>query len=190
MIYSSEKAFNCYIDYLALKRHFTSKYDYFKYNGKVSAKQSSFENRKDKFFFYKLSKKRNPNDRLLANLLDDPKKWIGEIVEDEDVYNSWFKRNGSISRTVVNDISLFEDWKESFRPVDGNHPKILTGYIAGRVSPETLCVINSMFGVFKLWDKKIKDTIIYPDVVFKLKKYSPFLNFDKEKVLKELKNVL
>ena len=52
-LYSSKDAFEVYICYLAMKRHFTSSYDYFKYNGKVNARVDAFENRKDKFFFFK-----------------------------------------------------------------------------------------------------------------------------------------
>ena len=41
-----------------------------------------------------------------------------------------------------------------------------------------------------MWDKKISDTIRYPEFSLKIKKYTPFLQFDKSKfkdiVLKEL----
>ena len=41
--------FEAYKHYLALKLHFSSDYDYFKYNGKTNATQQSFEKRKDRF---------------------------------------------------------------------------------------------------------------------------------------------
>ena len=56
-LYSTRDAYDIYVYYLAMKRHFTSNYDFKQYNGKVKANVMSFENRKDKFFFYKLSKK-------------------------------------------------------------------------------------------------------------------------------------
>ena len=46
-----------YILGLALKLHFSSDYDYFKYNGKTNATQQSFEKRKDRFRFSKLARK-------------------------------------------------------------------------------------------------------------------------------------
>ena len=50
--------YEAYKEYLALKNHFTlDNYDYIKYNGRVSASESSFLKRKDKFFFTKLGKK-------------------------------------------------------------------------------------------------------------------------------------
>ena len=40
--------------YQALKLHFTQEsYDFFKYNGKTNVSVTTFENRKDKYHFYK-----------------------------------------------------------------------------------------------------------------------------------------
>ena len=47
----------------ALKLHFTSdSYDYFKYNGKTNVSKQSFTTRKDKYQFYKLSRKYSLED--------------------------------------------------------------------------------------------------------------------------------
>ena len=56
--------------YQALKLHFTTEnFDYFKYNGKSKISVTSFENRKDKWFFYKLSRKFvNKKDRKSTRL--------------------------------------------------------------------------------------------------------------------------
>ena len=48
--------FEAYQKYIALKLHFTSDYDYFKYNGKTNVTLNSFNERKDKFHFKKLVK--------------------------------------------------------------------------------------------------------------------------------------
>jgi hypothetical protein len=70
-VYSTQDAFAIYMYYLALKRHFTTDYDFFKYNGKVKSSQQAFENRKDKFFFYKLSKRKDAKEFILANVIAD-----------------------------------------------------------------------------------------------------------------------
>jgi len=63
-------AFECYKEYVALKNHFTQKsYDYVKYNGKTSVKADSFNSRKDKIFFEKLAKHKDPKGFLIANLV-------------------------------------------------------------------------------------------------------------------------
>jgi hypothetical protein len=55
---------------------------------------------------------------------------------------------------------------------------------------ETLVIMNSIMNFLPMWDKKITDTIRYPEFSRKVKKYVPFLQFDKEKfkniIMKEL----
>ena len=70
--------------YLAVRSHFNTKsYDFFKYNGKVTAKVESYETHKSKYVFYKLSKKDDPLNYLVANLSHDPKMWIGDMFDNE-----------------------------------------------------------------------------------------------------------
>ena len=61
-MYELTEGFEAYKTYLALKRHFTSDYNYFKYNGKIRASEESFLRRNDRFFFRKLSKKYNKEE--------------------------------------------------------------------------------------------------------------------------------
>lgn len=187
MIYSSEKAFRLYIHYIALKRHFTSSYDYLKYNGKVNVTQASYEKRNDKAFFFRLSKLNGCKSRVLAHLIQDPNSYIQDILNDEETYYSWKRRNNSLLRTIEIDLGKFsEETSELFKVYKGDHPKILKEYMAGNISPETLSCINKATKIFSYWDSKISDTIIYPDIIFKLKKYESFLNIDSKKV----KNIL
>ena len=49
--------FEVYQKYLSLKQHVNKKdYDFFKFNGRVRAKESSFEKRRDRHHFIRLSK--------------------------------------------------------------------------------------------------------------------------------------
>jgi len=50
-----------------------------------------------------------------------------------------------------------------------------------QVSLETLVILNDLLKFFPMWDKKIDDDIIWPDFKMKCEKYSPFLNYDKDK---------
>ena len=83
-VYSTRDAFETYVYYLALKRHFTSNYDFVKYNGKVNARVDAFERRKDKFFFFKLSKRKDVKNFILANLLLKPDAWAGSLVDSPE----------------------------------------------------------------------------------------------------------
>lgn len=83
--------------YNSLKLHFTSNnYDYFKYHGKTNVSTSTFLKRKDKYTFYKLSRKYNLDDLrdfYIANLLEGD-KWVGDMARDgEEVYKTGKRLN-------------------------------------------------------------------------------------------------
>ena len=62
--------YETYILFNALKLHFTTeKFDFFKYNGKVKTTIEQFENRKDKYHFYKLSRKHEKRDDMLQYIV-------------------------------------------------------------------------------------------------------------------------
>ena len=68
--------------YNSLKLHFSQQsYNYFKYNGKSNITITSFENRKDKYHFYKLSRKYNQEDYInfLVVTLFSMKK-LGQVI--------------------------------------------------------------------------------------------------------------
>ena len=81
-MYDVAEGFDAYKTYLALKRHFTSDYDYFKYNGKVRAGVESFLKRNDRFFFRKLAKKYDDKelvDFFVSNFIVSD-NWIGNLI--------------------------------------------------------------------------------------------------------------
>jgi hypothetical protein len=188
-LYSTRDAFDVYVYYLALKRHFTSTYDFFKYNGKVKANAMSFENRKDKFFFYKLSKKKDNKDYILANLLVNPNAWAGDLVDDkaETIFTEWQKRKQALTYQFKSDImELDEDFNSNFIVHDGQHPRVLRLYSMNRISLETLVILCDLTGCLKYWEKSINDTIVFPDINRLVRKYSPFMEYDKVKMKKIL----
>ena len=82
---TSREGYDTYCLYLAINNHFhTESYDYFKYNGKVSAKLESFMKRKDKYHFAKLARKYNGElkDFLVANL-SKKKYYVAELLDQE-----------------------------------------------------------------------------------------------------------
>lgn len=186
-VYSTRDAFELYVYYLALKRHFTSSYDFIKYNGKVNANINSFETRKDKFFFFKLSKDENAKEMIFANLLADPNMWIGDMLEEKakDVYFTWRKKIDSLSyvfRTELGELD-FNDPKSDIMTT-GEHPRLLKLYMMKRVGEETLIILDDFMSIFRYWDQNISDTILYPDINRKCKNYRPFLDYDKAKMRK------
>lgn len=184
--------FDAYKKYLALKHHFTSdSYDYFKYNGKVNVKSTSFDVRKDKYMFYKLSKKKDVEGYLIANMLNDGKTWIGDLLssESEQIYINWLKRQESLSYVFENDISkLDDDMNVNFKSINGEYPLALLLYLRKEICLETLIIIDKAIEIFKHWNKSIQDTVMWPDIYKKCLKYQSFLKIEKKTYVNLLKS--
>ena len=189
--------FECYKTYVAMKQHFTKdKYDYFKYGGKSRASATSFNNRKDRYFFERMSRKKSDEQIVqyfISNFIstEDPSKvWIGEIIKNgETNFQDWQKRNQSLAYIFGDEIErVFKGSSfDSYFDGNGQHPKILKEYLKGEISIETLVILDKILGYVERFDKKILDPI-WDAVSLKIKKYKPFLNIDVpryKKILKE-----
>ena len=186
--------------YQALKLHFTSEsYDFFKYNGKTNVTVTSFENRKDKYHFYKLSRKYTDRDDLVnfivANFVEDENSWVGSLLQENAEVN--FRKHQkviqSLSYTFENECrNIFEGHSNPNDVIitDGVYPVLLTKTLRSEVSIETLCMLNSVLNFFPMWTKRIDDTIRWPEFRRKCIKYASFLPKDDVKYRLLLKKVI
>jgi len=176
--------------YNALKTHFTSKsYDFFKYNGKTNVSKETFMKRKDKYSFYKLSRKYSLEELrnfYLANFVYGDSTWVGEMTgpEGEVAYKKWQKTNQSLTYVFQNDILglIGNDVPEEMLIVrDGQHPTLLREVMSGTIAVETMVILNDIMNFFPMWNRKISDDIIWPSWRLKSEKYTPFVTYDKVK---------
>lgn len=185
----------------SLKLHFTTdKYDFFKYGGKTNVSITNFENRKDKYHFYKLSRKFDNKDVLInfivANFVEDSAKWIGDLLLEE-AQSNYLKRQKviqSLSYTFENDCKeLFADSKnpnDILKTINGNYPILLTKALRKEIEIETVIILNRILQFIPNWSKQIADTIRWPDYQRKLEKYAAFLPEDVVKYKLLLKKVI
>jgi len=182
-------AYETYVTFLALKNHFTTaSYDYFKYHGKLNTKKETFLKRKDRFFYQKLSRKVSRNELLphiVSNILAG-KKWIREFTDDESVETRvrYQKVEESLTYTFENEVdNLFtvSGPREAFRSVDGQLPPVMIEFISGRLSIQTLVILNSMVKFTSNLDKQLEDDYIWSQYSMLVDKYQPFLHFDTKK---------
>ena len=190
--------FETYQTYLSMKSHFTnSKYDFFKYGGKSRATVTSFNKRKDKYWFEKSSRKYSDKeivDFLLSNFVsaDNPQNlWIGEIINSgERTYADWMRRQQSLTYLFKEQSTeLFsENELETVFNCSKGHPIVLKRFLSGKLSPETFVIYDKIFSIVKDFDKKLLDPV-WETVSLKIKKYNPFLNIDVfsyKKILREI----
>ena len=179
--------FQSYQSYLALKLHFDSdNYDYFKYNGKVSASLKSFEKRKDKYHFVRLAKKYNDKtiiEYYVANFIAG-NKWIGDMSEGK--YKDWLAKVQSIEYIFGNDVekllTMVPEFDILFNSEQGNHPKLLKAYLGKKITLETLVILQKLLYYRKTFDKEISEQFIWPKIGRLINKYEPFLDVNKWKL--------
>jgi hypothetical protein len=181
--------------YNSLKLHFTStSYDYFKYHGKTNVSSATFLKRKDKYTFYRLSRKYNMEelrDFYVANFLDGD-KWVGEMAnaDGEEAYKKWQKTQQSLTYTFDNDIMYLlvngGSPDEMLEVKPNSYPTLMNLVQLKHISLETLVILNDILNFIPMWDKKIDDDIVWPNFKMLCLKYTPFINYDKVK----FKNIL
>jgi|TARA_B100001939_G_scaffold263200_1_gene230322 hypothetical protein len=191
--------FETYQHYLSLKNHFTNpKYDFFKYGAKTRASMTSFNKRKDKYWFEKTSRKYSDKevvDFLVSNFVasSNPQNlWIGEIINSgERTYAEWAKRQQSLSYLYKEQMEVFfsENKLEDAFNCSKGHPPILKKFLGGDVSIESLSICEKIFCFREKFDKKLDDPV-WETVSLKLKKYIPFLNIDVFRYKKILRQIV
>lgn len=189
-----------YKQYIALKNHFSKdSYDYFKYSGKANSSLESFYKRKDRLFFEKLSRQKKDNEIVeffVSNFISstDPSSlWIGEIIKNgNETYIEWKKKRQSLTYLFENELKNIsqESHLVEYLEIKGNkHPKILKEYLSGKVSLETMVILDQMLHYREKFDEKLIDPI-WELVSKKIKNYSPFLDIDLDKYKNILRKVI
>ena len=191
----SNNGYDTFKLYMALKFHFTGKYDFFKYGGKVKITKDIFMKRKDRYSFHKLSRKYDiieMQNYMVANFVNDNATWIGDMIdaEGEEHYRNWTKTQQSLSYIFENDlIKLLNsvDTPNQLLEVNpGCYPILLSEAMGSSIKLETLLILNSIMNFFGMWNKTIDDDIVWPNYYMKCVKYLPFIQFDKTKFKKIL----
>ena len=192
-----------YQTYLAFKQHFSNpNFDFFQYDGKVKAKEATYQQRSDFWFFETLAKKltdQEIKEYMLASFVsaENPQKvWIGDIKRSgRDSWLVWQKQQAGLSYTFEQDcqrlVMYMEERKQPpsslFETVEG-HPPSLRLHIKRELSLETLIVLDMVLGFIKDWDNNLKDPL-WEQISFKIKKYKPFLSINTIKYRQLVKDI-
>ena len=102
--------YETYKIYQALKLHFTTDYDAVKYNFKTSVKVDTFEKRRDRYFFEKLSRNYSREELIqyfAANLIHNTNMWIGEFNDNR--LNEYISRKEKLTYLVTEDMKKMSD---------------------------------------------------------------------------------
>lgn len=177
--------FIAYQQYNSLRLHFTTEsYDYLKYGGKTKntatvAAHRKFLANKQKMLYTQLSRQSDSEGLVLSNLLHNPKAFIADIVssDGQDIYTAWKTRQARLMFQLETELSANDNWRKMVAFSDNGLPHIISEYIAGRISPETVAIIDSFAKRLDDWAKL--DHPLMNNVQLRLRKYRPFVRFDK-----------
>lgn len=181
-----------YRTYLSVRNHFTNdNYNFFKFGGKTKASSGAFEKRRDRYIFDKVSKDYKDDEIALlfvSNFIAKEKFWIGNTLSEEsrNIYTMWRKKIQSLSYIFENDVKVIIDeindreidFDSVFKIQDGQHPIILRLTLADRISLESFLILNKILDFFPQFNRRIEETIIWPDYYKKCVKYEPFVKVD------------
>lgn len=177
--------FEAYQEYQALKRHFTTSYDYIKYKGKTKVKYENYEKRNDRYFYEKLAKKSDLHNFLISNLIVNSKIYIKDLTSDprcDIIYKNWSNEIQSLTYKFKSDLDkLNPDFDLNFRWIDG-HPFLLKLYIMNSISIGTFCILLDLTKADSVWNQKMESDPLWSDIKFKIEKFKPFLEYDEEKM--------
>ena len=185
--------YSVYKMYIALKLHFTTEnYDVIAQRGKVRASRQAFAKRKDLYSIKKVSK--TYSDEEVANFLvanfTSGDRWGGLFdSEASDRYADWKKRIESLSYIFTNDLdNLIEDlesenkqFEDAFKITKAQHPYIIKAFLRKTITLETLVILEKINPFLIHFDTDLSNDIMWPDISRLIRKYKPFLQFDKEK---------
>ncbi len=173
-----------YLMYCAMKAHFgKGDYDFVTYKGKTRIKRDTFYKRKDRSFFVRLARKYNTEQEIqnyfVANFIKDKKGYIANFNDEN--YESWkLKRQGFFDLFEVEMKPLVEAFEDLFTVTNGQHPKLMREFLGGRVSLETLIILDELVNFGPDWNKQLEDDIIWIDLDNLMNNYERFLTIDQE----------
>jgi hypothetical protein len=191
--------YGAYMLYLAMRTHFNNNtYDFFQMKGIVRANRESYNKRADKAVFAKIARDHSAmelKDFYISNLLDD-KYYIAELLNDDakDCYNQYLARRQSLTYNFTGELDkIFKHGlKEPFTIYEDRYPYIINLYLGKMVSHETMIVMENLLSFSEKFDKYLgEDDVIWSKISLKIRKYKPFLKYDKNKfksILKEKVN--
>ena len=172
--------YQAYQMYLALQRHFSSSYDYFKYQGKVNASVDAYNKRNDFYSFEKLGKIVPQKEWMMffvAHFLDKPNCWIKDMSKaDYETYKTKLKNFPKQFQEEIEyiasqysppDLVVVED--------DFTIPLLHDLCIKKKISIETIILIDMFYSFIDNHEKVIKVPMLWPQHILKLKKYRPFV---------------
>lgn len=189
--------YKAYRYYLAIKLHFTTdKFNVFQNRGNVKGTREAFNARNDRYIFEKLAQ-RHPEDKeiiqfFVANFAYGHETAIYAGSEADDNFLQWQKRKQSITKIFIDDLAAILTHVEMnrlpystiFDFTENQYPVALTLFIGGKISIETLRILDDQRPMIDVWKNHPSVKYIWDNELRRITKLTGFVKYDKIKVEK------
>ena len=188
--------FKAYRYYLAIKLHFTTdKFNVFENRGSVRGTREAFNARNDRYIFEKLAQKYDDREIIqffVSNFAYGNDTAIYGNSEAEELYSEWQRRKQSISKIFVDDLTNVMNFCDVykfntngiFKVVNGDLPVLTSMFISGKITIETLRIIDDIFPFINSWENDPMIKIVMGDKLLRAEKLKGFVKYDREKLTK------
>ena len=188
--------FKAYKYYMAVKLHFTSKkYNVFETRGNVKGTREAFNSRNDRYIFEKLGQKYDDREMIqffVSNFAYGNDTAIYGNSEAEDLYFEWQKRKQAITKTFIDDLANIMNMCDVhkfnadgiFKSKDGDLPVLTSMFLSGRISIETMRMIDDIEPFVDSWENDPMIKIVLGDKLLRIEKLKGFVKYDSEKITK------
>lgn len=177
--------------YLMLKNHFNGRYDVIKYRWQMKLSDKAYQNRKDRYFFERLSNKHNLNELCLifiSNLVANQNAWIGEISDSDALifYREYIGKLSQVKTRFVDDVKNIYYFSKklnvnSLNEIFVYNERIGSSYVfkllqSDIISFETFILLDSFLDIIEKLDQH--DDIVWQSYSKRLHAYKKLLVID------------
>ena len=186
--------FRCYKYYIAIKLHFTKdNYNVFETRGNVKGSEQAFIARNDRYLFERIARKHQTDREVIKYFVANFSYGNDAVVynenDAEDNLQEWNRRRESLTRVVSNDLNEVILQKEKqglsrkqvFEFNLDSPPLLLKMYLGGKVTIETMFLLNKINGYLQLWHNN-SSMLLWEEEIRRIEKCEGFVKFNESKL--------
>ena len=186
--------FRCYKYYIAIKLHFTKdNYNVFETRGNVKGSEQAFIARNDRYLFERIARKHQTDREVIkyfvANFSYGNDACVYDESSAEDNLQEFTRRRESLTRVVSNDLNEVILQKEKqglsrkqvFEFNLDSPPLLLKMYLGGKVTIETMFLLNKINGYLQLWHNN-SSMLLWEEEIRRIEKCEGFVKFNESKL--------
>ena len=186
--------FRCYKYYIAIKLHFTKdNYNVFETRGNVKGSEEAFIARNDRYIFERIARKYDTDQKVIKYFVANFSYGNDAVVynenDAEDNLQEFTRRRESLTRVVSNDLNEVILQKEKqglsrkqvFEFNLDSPPLLLKMYLGGKVTIETMFLLNKINGYLQLWHNN-SSMLLWEEEIRRIEKCEGFVKFNESKL--------